>query len=386
MKRTLLCCIAVATLACGPVGQVPTAVGTVSPKTASPTPSPSPTTSVEVLSVTRLNGPETIDLVTIFGGSTTIRRLLDQQKVSVLDANRSVALITTDNGDRLATLDVGSGAIRPLGVSSPGGLGPGVLSPDGRQAAVAARGADLSSYEILVVDIASGSLRHLLQIGPTEYNRAGLNPVGWSAAGILVTPGVWDCLRKGLFVLDPESGKLTPLADGIVGVFSPDSSWMASSGQARLGDGPYAGQCGWVNQLTAGPLGSTSLVIAEQKNRDFSPLDVRDDGSVLYTVDDAPLAGAPPQPDMGVYLEAHGQIVQQLGEEHVSQWVAGKLIDPGTALVAKIVIQGNSGSAEIDLVKLCFATDCTTTPQTVASISGAYPSPSLIVLRDPAST
>jgi len=387
MKRVLLCCIGVAGLACGPVGEVPTAVDTMSPKAASPTPSPSPSTSVEVLAVTYLNPGETIDLVTVSNGSATTRRLIDHQPIALLAANQRVALIATNNYAQFATLDIDTGAVRTFDVTSANGLW-AALSPDGRQAAVRVLDADLQNYEILIVDLGSGAIRHLLQVPRSAYDRAGLDPLFWSASGILVSPGVWDCFRNGLLFLDPQSGKLTPLADGIVGVFSPDGSWMASSSYASLGDGPYAGQCGWLNQLRAGPIGPPLAMIAQHQNRDFLALDVTNDGHVLYRVDDAPLVGSAtaPAPDMGLYVEAGGQITQQLGEEHVSQWGAGKLIDPGTALVAKIVNRGNSGSVEIDLLKLCFATDCTTTPQPVASISGAYPSPSLIVLRDPAST
>ena len=308
------------------------------------------------------NGAETVDLVTISNGIATDRHLLDKQPVSVLDANQRIALITTNNGTQLATLDLDTGAIRGLGVNSAGGLGPGVLSPDGTRAAVAARHTDLTSYEILIVDLASSTSRPLLEIPGSAYNRAGLDPIRWTNAGILVSPGVWDLGRTKLLNLDPQSANLTTVTDARVGVLSLGATMMASAGYAQLGDGPFGGQGPWPNQLMAGPVGPPLIVIAEQKNRAFSALDVADDGHVLYTQDDAPFGPdggynkTPPAPDMGIYLAVGGQSIRQLGETYVGQWWAGSLVGPGLALVTRAV-EGDAGSAEVDLVGLC--SDCT---------------------------
>lgn len=327
-----------------------------------------------------------MDLITVSNGTATDRRLLDKQPVSVLDANQRIALITTNNGTQLATLDLDTGAIRGLGVNSPGGLGPGVLSPDGTRAAVAARHADLASYEILIVDLASSAARPLLELSASAYNRAGLDPMRWTNAGILVSPGVWDGGRSKLLNLDPQSAKLTTVTDARVDVLSPGATMMAAVGYVQLGDGPYQGQGSWPNQLMAGPVGPPLAVIAEQKNRAFGALGVADDGHVLYTRDDAPFGRdggynkTPPAPDMGIYLAMGGQSIHELSEAYVGQWWAGSLVGPGLALVTKAV-EGDAGSAEVDLVGLCVTSGCTPTVQAVATITGSNPEPRLTLLR-----
>jgi hypothetical protein len=341
-----------------------------------------------VLSIIFLNGYETVDLVTISNGIATDRHLLDKQPVSVLDANQRIALITNNNGTQLATLDLDSGAIRGLGVNSPGGLGPGVLSPDGTRAAVAARRADLVSHEILIVDLASSTARPLLELSASAYNRAGLDPIRWTNAGILVSPGVWDGGRSTLLKLDPQSANLTTVTDAPVDVLSPGATMMAAVGYAQLGDGPYQGQGGWPNRLMAGPVGPALGVIAEQKNRDFSAFDIADDGTVLYLADDAPFNGtgiglndATPAPDMGMYLATGGQSIHEFGETHVGQWGAGALVGPGMGLLTKVITQGAAGVAEIDLVNLCLMSGCNASMQPVITVSGAYPEPRLMLLR-----
>jgi hypothetical protein len=344
--------------------------------------SPAPAASIEALSVVYTNGTETIHLITITGGATTDRMLLADQTLSVLDADRRVALIAICNGTQLATLDLRTDAIRALDVSSPGGLGPAVLSPDGSQAAVAVRHADLSSYEIRIADLGSGTSHLLLQVPADAYNRAGLAPIRWSNRGILVTPGVWDCAPSKLLNVDPLSADLTPITDVQVGRLSPDVAMMASPIHANLGDAPYEGQCGWYNRLTVGPVSGPLSVIAEQKNRDFHVLDVTNVGSVLYVADDGSAATGQPAPDMGVYLETAGTSIQQLGETRLGQWQAGMLVGTGQALVAQQITGGDKGVVEIDLVSLYTShSGCTPTIQPMESDSGMYPSVVLILLN-----
>jgi hypothetical protein len=387
MRRALLCWAAVAVCACGPTAPAASdnspAIASVSP---SPSTSPSPAAlPVEVLSTIHLNGDETVDLVTISNGTATVRHLLGKQPVGVIDANQRIALITTNNATRLATLDLDTGAIRGLGINSPGGFGPGVLSPDGTRAAVAARPADLG-WEILIVDLASSTARPLLELSASAYNRAGLDPIRWTNAGILVSPGVWDGGRSKLMILDPHSANLTTVTDARVDMLSPGGTMMAAVGHAQLGDGPYGGQGSWPNQLMAGPVGPPLAVIAEQKNRAFSALDVADDGSVLYTQDNAPFGPdggynkTPPAPDMGIYLAMGGQSIHELGETYVGQWWAGSFAGPGLALVTRAV-EGDPGSAEVDLVGLCATSGCNPTVQAVTTITGSNPEPRLTLLR-----
>jgi hypothetical protein len=395
----LLSSVAIAMLACGLTGGSPIAATSSSPPpvaslspsaSSSPSSSPSPASAspVEVLSVVYLNGNITIHLLTVSQGTARDRPLLANQPVSVLDANQRDALITTTNSTRLATLDFGTGALRTLPMRSAGEIEWGALSPDGKQAALSVRHADLVSYEILIVDLASSTVHSLLQVPASAYNRAGLYIWRWTSSGILVSPAVWDGPRFGLSILNPQSGKLTPLAKGQVDALSPDSSMLAASGHANLGDRQFAGQGIWPNQLKAGPVKGPALVIAEHKNRAFYALDVGDDGSVMYMADDAPFNAngswpneARPAPDMGIYVESGGASVQQLGETRVGQWAAGRFVGAGLALVARIVKQGPAGTAEVDLVSLCSGSGCPATTQPVETVSGKYPQPSLTLLR-----
>jgi hypothetical protein len=390
MKRALFCSVGIVLLACSSTGERPVAVTSSSPPAAaspaSSAPS-SPAPPVEVLSTVYLNGNVTIHLLKVSQGSTTDRLLLSNQRITVLDANQRGALITTTNSTRLATIDFGTAAIHALPVASAGGIGPGALSPDGTQAALSVRHADLKSYEVQVVDLASGRVHSLLQVPATAYNRAGLYVWRWTTSGIIVSPAVWDGPRFGLSILDPRSGKMTPLAQGQVDILSPNSRKLAAADHANLGDVQFEGQGLWPNQLKAGQVGGSVAVIAKHKNRAFRAFDVDDGGSVIYVADDAPssanggLNEAPPAADMGLYVESGGVSVRQLGEVRVGQWAAGTFVGHGLALVAKIVNQGPSGRVEIEVVSLCSTSGCTATTKPVETVSGAYPQPSLAVLR-----
>jgi hypothetical protein len=384
MRRALLCCIGIAVFACGPTGP---AASNASPTAASPSLSPNP--PVEVLSVVGTNSGTTIHVLTIAQGSATDRPVVSNQPLRVIDANQRIALITTKNSTQLATLDLQTGVIRELGVTSPGDVGPGVMSPDGASAAVEVRHADLISYEIVIVDLGSGAVRHLLQVPASAYNRAGLVPWRWTSSGILVSPGVLDPPRYKLLNLDPQSGTVTPITDAQVDVLSPDATMLAAAGHANLGDMPFQGQGLWPNRLTAGPVGAPPAVIAQQKNRAFHAFDIVNDGSILYVADDAPFNAsglasndAPPAPDMGIYVESGGQSAQQLGETRVGQWVGGSFVGPGQVLVAK-QLGGSAGptGAEIDLVGFCLAAGCTATTEPVQTVSGANAESYLMQLR-----
>jgi hypothetical protein len=324
----------------------------------------------------------TIHLLTISGGSITDRLLLAHQQVNVLDANRRVALITTENGSQLATLDLATAAIRGLGVKSAGGIGSGVLSPDGAEVAVAVRAEDLTNYEIMVVDLNSGLSRTLLQVPASSYNRAGLDPIRWTDTGILVSPARWDGPRHALLNLDPQSAKLTSVTDAQIDALSPDATVMAAAGHANLGDTQFDGQGTWPNRLTVGPMGGPAAVIAEHANRAFKVLDVANDGSVIYAADDAPFATAQPATDMGLYLETSGQSVHELGEARIGQWQAARFIGGGLAVAASQTVGGAAGTVEVDLMSLCTSdSGCTATTKPVETLSGMYPTGFLFVLR-----
>jgi hypothetical protein len=397
MKHAWLCLVAsVIAVGCGPIARVPTSAAasasrqTPSLSSTSATPQtvlpPSSNPSTEVLSVTTTNGDTTIHLLTISGGHVADRLLLAHQQSSVLNANSHIALMAANTG-QFEILDLNTGTIRVLGVTSPWAGGPGALSPDGTKAAVKTRSADLTNYEIVVVDLVSGSHRTLLQVPISAYNRAGLDPVRWTNAGILVSPGRWDGPRFGLLNLDPQAGTLTPAADGEVDVLSPDATMIAAAGHADLGGVQFAGQGDWPNQLTVRPMGGPSVVIAQHVNRAFAALDVANDGNVIYAIDDAPLSTAPPAQDMGLYLETKGRSIQEFGEARIGQWQAATFLGGGTALVAQETVGGGAGAVEIDLVTLCESDlACTATKTPVETDSGAYPFEWLVVLNDPRPT
>jgi hypothetical protein len=399
MKRVLVCWMAIAVLvACGNAPGVPGAATVSASRQESPSAAPtvstcpngsllpsaalSPGASIRVLLInTNGAGDNSLHLLTISGDSISDRPLPVQQQVWVLDANQRIALIATANTTQLALLDLSTAAICNLDVRSPGDIGPGVLSPDGSEAAVLVRAADLMNYQIDIVDLGSGASRVLLQVPASSYHGAGLNLLEWISTGILVSPGVWDGPRYGLLNLDPQSAVLTPLTEAQVDAVSPDATVIAAASHADLGDVPFAGQGSWPNRLSVGPVGGPSSVIAEQKNRAFRVLDVANDGSVIYSADDAPGATAPPAADMGLYLEASGHSIRQLSEARTSQYQAAVFIDQDRALVASQIAGGVAGTVEIDLVGLC-TTDsaCTVTTKPVETYSADFLSATLITL------
>lgn len=374
MRRALLCCAGIAALsACGPASVAPAE----SSPPSSPSPSPSPAASVEVLSVFGVGAGTKVDLITISDGVGTDRALLANQDIVVLAANRRIALVATHNGTQLALLDLGTAAIRQLGVSYPR-ITWAALSPDGTQAAVKVSSQNMLTSEILIIDVGSGAVRHL-QVAAAGNYRLGLFIWGWVGAGIMVSPDTLDCSRESLLALDPVSGTVTPLASGQVDILSPDGSMVAAAGNANLGEADGGFQCGWPNKLTAGRVGALGAVIAEQRSRAFSAFDLANDGSLLYLADGDASTSTPPTPDMGVYLEQGGQATQSLGETRVGQWLSGRLVGDHLALLSKRV----ASTVEIDLVGLCAASSCTPTMQTVLTVSGGsqyvYPDRMLVL-------
>lgn len=344
---------------------------------------PSPTSRPdEVLSIEDANGTETVRLVTVTAETVTEKLLYTGEDLHVWDAGHGIALVTVKRGTHLATLDLHTGAVRDVGYSSPNGIGPGVaLSPDGTSAVVST-GSSTGGWEIDAVDLARGTSRRVRSIGPNDYSRAGLVTERWLPDGLLVSPGVWDCARSGLLSLDLNSGSLTHVADGEVGRLSPSGTIRAYSEKLDLGDGPYAGQCGWHNRLVAGPLGNEQTVIRSEKSRDIFPLSLMDDGTLLYVVDGAPLDTGLPAADTGLYLYDGASSVREFGEDRTGQWQSGVLLGSRRALVARQLTPGGTGTVEVDFVRLCDGTaGCQASSSPVETVSGHYPYIRLMVVR-----
>lgn len=343
-------------------------------------PSRLPPADAYALAVVYSNGFETVHLLTVQGTAVADKVLLDNADALVMDVGLGVAIVAAAHGTELATLDLHSGALRTVGGSDGCGVGPGVLSPDSTKVALATRNADLS-YELMIVDLASGAGRPLLRTAIDEYNRAGLVPLEWLPSGILVTPGVWDGPHSRLLNLDPATGALTPLTDAQVDRLSSDGRLVAAAQHADLGDGPFNGQGLWPNRLTVGPVAASPTVVAMQKQRAFTALDLENDGTLLYTKDDAPLSTAQPAPDTGLYLYRNGASYQQFGEEVVIEWESAAIVGQNLALVGRQTAPGASGAVEFDLATLCAASGCHATSRPVLTVTGTYPGAFLLSVR-----
>ena len=322
---------------------------------------------------------ETVHLLT-YGGSTVVDCLLfDRQPIYVWDAAHGVVLLSTTDGT-LWTFDLTTESLRNVGYSS-GALVRPVLSPDATQAVFESGPTD-TGFDIRIVDLQSGASRLVRQIGAWEYFRAGLVPVRWLQSGVLLTPGEFECgFGGGLLKLDPNTGALAPISNGVVGVLSPSGVSQAYSAYANLADAPYIGQCGWHNTLFTAPLGARPTLIRKVANRDLYARDMRDDGSVLYTSDDSPGSNAAPAADMGLYLFSGGLSYKQFGEDRVGEWQSTVFVGPDAAIAAEALSSGPYGSVEVILVSLCKVSGCQASATAIDNPTGPYPTVSLMTVR-----
>ncbi len=325
------------------------------------------------------SGDETVHLLTVRDGAVTDCPLFDRQPIQIHDAAHGIVLLSTNYG-ALWMLDIASRTLHDTGFSNDTIFNP-ILSPDATQAAVEV-GQPNVGWQIQVIDLKSGADRTVRQTGPYDYNRAGLVPRHWLPSGILVSPGVWDCTPEGVLKLDPSTGSLTSVANGETGVFSQSGAYRAFSGYSNLGDRQYQGQCGWRNVLFTGPLGGASTTVRSEANHDFSPLDVRDDGSLLYASDD--LGAEPPTattPDMGLYLYTGSASIKQFGEDHNGEWQSAVFVTPQLAIASEQISSGQVGSVEVVLVSLCASINCQASATAIENPRGPYSSVGLVVVR-----
>ena len=343
---------------------------------------PSSPDAVQVLSLVYLQGAppvdyESVHLLTVSGGAVTDCLLFDRQPILVHDAAHGTVLLSTGDGT-IWTLQLSTGSLRNTGFSR-GDLFGGVISPDATEA-VFATGQSATGFDIDVVQLASGASRSVLHVGSNDYNHAGLIPLRWLQSGIIVTPGALDCSPRGLLELDPRTGSLTQIADGVAGVLSSNGTQRAYSDYANLGDVPYMGECGWHNQLYAGPVGGPT-VVRSQQNHDFFPLDVRDDGGVLYSSDEGPNGTATPGADMGLYLYSNGVSIKQYGEAHAAYWTSAIFVGQNSAIATEDLASGQNGSVEVILVSLCSFSGCQPSSTAIDNPTGPYPAVSFLPVR-----
>jgi len=146
---------------------------------------------------------------------------------------------------------------------------------------------------------------------------------------------------------------------------------LAAPNYLNLGDAQYEGQGRWPNQLVEGPIGGKQTVVAQQKNRGFSALDIADDGSLLYAVD-GDASTVTPASDMGLYLARGGRSVKLAAETWTGEWSAS-FAGPDAALAMQTRAT-LAGSLEIDLMTLCSrGAACTPALVPVMSVKGDYP-------------
>ncbi|HUY74771.1 MAG TPA: hypothetical protein VMW11_09695 [Candidatus Dormibacteraeota bacterium] len=327
-------------------------------------------------------GPvDVLHVVTVSDGVPTDRVVYSSDQYrQLLAAGKGFAVeidgVKADGSDTLAVVDLATGASRSLGsmsslgIDDSGRIG-GVVSPDGSRVAIG------SNHKIVLIPLASGPQSLLL--GPGDSGTWFI-PLRWTSTGILVGEVGYEGPGYGRLIrVDPANGNQTVVsqAPNTQLVVSPQGQWLATTKYVDLGDGPSI-QFAWQNTLNLTPVPGASSRIVSEKDRWFVPLDVSDDGELLFSSDtqtDSAVA-----PDMGIHLAANGRVVQQLsessrGEYGAAFYGAARLVDPTTALIARM--RGGfdaESSLDVELVHMCLATSsgCRVTTTTVSSTPGSY--------------
>jgi hypothetical protein len=268
---------------------------------------------------------------------------------------RSVVMLNTGKADPDNSIEVLRpiswvrgilGTLGSFGIGNPGPLG-AVISPDGTELALG------GAHKLLVIGLDSRAVRTLAS-DPSRW----LMPIRWTDAGIIATRVPYEGMGDfGLLKIDPVTGAVLTINKGPNNqlVISPDGNFIVTTTNVDLGDGPTV-RYPWQNAIDlTGPDGHTTR-LATQKDHWFTPLDVTNDGKVLFSSDSQtdPVAA-----DMGIYLAVAGQAKLQLPSTFSSQWVLARFANASNALVAHLL--GGTGSAQTGLgfqvVQLCPATE-----------------------------
>jgi hypothetical protein len=238
------------------------------------------------------------------------------------------------------------GTLSEFGISDPGPVA-AVMSPDGTELALG------GAHKLLVVELGSTAVRTLAS-DPSRW----LTPIRWTPAGIITRKVGFEGMGDfGLLNIDPTTGTVSVVNQGPNNqiVMSQDGRFLVTTTNVDLGDGPTV-RYPWQNAIDlTGPDGHMTR-LAMQKDHWFTPLDVTNDGKVLFSSD---TQTGPVAPDMGLYLAVAGQAKLQLPSTFSGQWVLARFANASNALVAHLV--GGTGSAQTGLgfqvVQMCPATE-----------------------------
>jgi len=364
----------------------------LSPST-KPPPCPQPITAIFAVHVKPVSGGiegDAIHCVSVTGDATINDRLLEppDQSRQLLAADSRLAVEVdggnVDGSNQLVILDLASASLRSLGTLSSLGIGdPGpvaaVLSPDGSQLAIG------GLHKMLLIELPSGISRTLATI-PANPSR-WLMPLRWTAAGIIAhTVGYEGMGDFGLLLIDYANGTISMLNQGPNNqlAVSPNGKFFAYTTHVDLGDGPSV-RYPWQNAVyLTGQDGTQTQVIAEQ-NHWFTPLDVSDDGQILFASDSQT---DPVIADMGIYLARDGHPTQQLTSSFAGEWGGpAQFLDTSRAFVTHL--RGGVGdketSADLELYHLCAdrATGCNVSRTTVITFPGTWPTVIVSIIELP---
>jgi len=385
--------LALGLAACNATPTQHSASTTVSPPSAPAvqTPCPEPVTAIFGVRVNPVGAGFAGDLIhclSVTGEATINDRLMEwppQNRQLVAADSRSVIELegsSADDSSTVVVFDLASGGRRSLGtlsqlgIGDPGPLG-GVLSPDGTQLAIG------GGHKLLLVQVQSAAVQTLATVAGDRW----LMPLRWTTAGILATKVGYEGMGDfGLVKVDPASGTISVLNQGPNNqlAISPSGRFFATTAHVDLGDGPTV-RYPWQNAIDlTGPDGTATRIITE-KNHWFTPLDVSDDGLVLFASDSQtdPVAA-----DMGIYVAKGGHPTQQLSSSFSGEWGPARFLDASRVLVSHL--KGGTGASEtsvdLELYRLCVDTaaacDISGTRTTAMVLTGTWPTvvTSIVVL------
>jgi len=385
--------LALGLAACNSTPSQHSASTTVSPPPAPvvQTPCPEPVTAVFGVRVNQVGAGFSGNLIhclSATGEATINDKLMEwppQNRQLLAADSRSVVELeggTADGGGIVVVFDLASGGRRSLGtlsqlgIGDPGPLG-GVLSPDGTQLAIG------GSHKLLLVQVQSAAAQTLA----TAPGERWLMPSRWTSAGIIASRVAYEGMGDfGLLSVDPATGTITTLNQGPNNqlVVSPNGKFFASTTDVNLGDGPTV-RYPWQNAINlTGPNGTETRIMTE-KNHWFTPLDVSDDGLVLFASDSQ---SDPVAADMGIYVAKDGHPTRQLSSSFSGEWGPGRFLDASRVMVSHL--KGGTGAGEtsvdLELYRMCVDTaaacDISGTRTTAIVLTGTWPTviTSIVVL------
>jgi hypothetical protein len=391
--RLAVVCVSVALAACDSTpAQHATATTPPAPRVLAPSYCSAPVTAIYALHVNGVNGGVSGDSIfCVSAYSTTDFNTLAfespvQDRLLLAADTRSVVMLNTGNADRGNSIEVLQpisgvrgilGTLGSFGVGDPGPLG-AEISPDGTELALG------GAHKLLVIGLDSRAVR-TLAADPSLW----LMPIRWTPAGLIARKVGFEGMGDfGLLNIEPASGTVSVINQGPNNqlVLSPDGRFLVTTTHVDLGDGPTV-RYPWQNAIDlTGPDGHTSR-LAMQKDHWFTPLDVTNDGKVLFSSDSQT---DPVAPGMGLYLAVAGQAKLQLPSTFSGQWVLARFANASNALVAHLL--GGTGSAQTGLgfqvLQMCPPTEtgCQVQWSGDATYDGQWPTTitSMVMLPAPA--